>query len=72
MSTNKIDFDILDQAFNSAPMTEIKIEKNNDKKKKLISIPQEWENKIKNNYKGTLNSYILVAIYERMQKDSII
>jgi len=71
MSKNKIDFSVLDQAFNSAPMKEIKLD-NNDKKKKLINLSQEWENRIKEHYKGTLNSYIIMAVYERMQKDGII
>lgn len=68
---SKVDFNILDKAFQSAPMGE-KISTNNDKKKRLISIPQDWDDKIKNHYKGTVNSYILMAIYERMQKDNII
>ena len=71
MGKSKIDFNVLDQAFNSAPMSEANTE-NNEKKKKLISIPADWDSKIKHHYKGTINSYILMAIYERMQKDGMI
>ena len=71
MSTNKIDFNVLDKAFNSAPMQEAK-SAGDEKMKKLISIPIEWDDRIKRNFKGTVNSYILMAIYERMQKDGII
>lgn len=71
MSKSKIDFSALDQAFNSAPMSE-NVQANNSKKKKVISISQDWEDKIKKHYKGTINSYITMAIYERMQKDGII
>jgi hypothetical protein len=71
MSKGKIDFNVLDEAFNSAPMSENKTE-NKVMKKKLISISQDWEDKIKKHFAGTLNSYITMAIYERMQKDGII
>ena len=43
-----------------------------EKKKKLISIPVEWEEKIKAYHGGTVNAYILIAIQERMQKDGLI
>lgn len=43
-----------------------------EKKKKLINIPIEWEDKIKAYYGGTLNAYILIALQERMQKDGLI
>lgn len=70
---NKINFDVLDKAFNSAPMTESKtIESSSEHKKKLINMPIDWEAKIKSHYKGTVNSYILMSIYERMQKDGMI
>ncbi len=71
MSKNKIDYNVLDKAFNSAPMQEVK-SINAGKMKKLISIPVEWDDKIKKHFQGTVNSYILMAIYERMQKDGII
>ena len=67
----KVNFDVLDKAFNSAPMSEAKAENTNNKKK-LISMPQDWENKIKNHYKGTVNSYILMSVFERMQKDGML
>jgi len=73
MSKGKIDFNVLDEAYNSAPMSENKTDtENKAMKKKLISLSQDWEDKIKKHYKGTLNSYITMAIYERMQKDGII
>lgn len=71
--SKKISLDVLDKAYNSAPMSEIKEQSNNNNnKKKLINLPQAWEDKIKNHYKGTVNSYILMAIFERMQKDGMI
>ena len=42
------------------------------KKKKLISLPVEWEEKIKAYYGGSVNAYILIAIQERMQKDGLL
>ncbi|OHD96723.1 MAG: hypothetical protein A3E21_09440 [Sulfurimonas sp. RIFCSPHIGHO2_12_FULL_36_9] len=42
------------------------------KKKKLINIPIEWEDKIRAYHGGTLNAYILIALQERMQKDGLI
>ena len=70
---NKIDFNKLNEVINSAPMTEKNnIISNIDNKKKLINMPVEWENKIKESYRGTINSYIMMAIFERMQKDGLI
>lgn len=69
--SKKINFDVLDKAYNSAPMSEAK-EQNHNNKKKLINLPQDWEDKIKSHYKGTINSYILMAIFERMQKDGML
>ena len=71
MSNKKIDYSLLNKAFDSAPMQEAKAT-NDGKMKKIISISTEWHDKIKSHYKGTVNSYILMAIYERMQKDGII
>jgi hypothetical protein len=42
------------------------------KKKKLINIPVEWEEKIRSFHGGTVNAYILIALQERMQKDGLI
>jgi hypothetical protein len=69
---SRVNFEILDKAYGSAPMSESKGEENSKKKKKLINISEEWEIKIKKHYKGTLNSYITMSIYERMKKDGII
>ena len=46
--------------------------KNFEKKKKLITIPVAWENKIKGFHGGTVSAYILIALQERMQKDGIL
>ena len=43
-----------------------------EKKKKLINIPIEWEDKIRAYYGGTVNAYITIALQERMQKDGLI
>lgn len=43
-----------------------------EKKKKLINIPIEWEDKIRAYHGGTVNAYILIALQERMQKDGLI
>lgn len=43
-----------------------------EKKKKLINIPVEWEDKIKAYHGGTVSAYILIALQERMQKDGLI
>lgn len=42
------------------------------KNEKLIQWPVAWEEKIKEVYEGTVNSYILMAIFERMKKDGFI
>ncbi|MDP3292698.1 MAG: hypothetical protein Q8M43_11775 [Sulfuricurvum sp.] len=43
-----------------------------EKKKKLITIPIEWENKIREFHGGTVSAYILIALQERMQRDGLI
>jgi len=63
----------IEQVKSSAAMNEnTKSEKNFTKKKKLINIPVEWEDKIKAYHGGTLSAYILIALQERMQKDGLI
>lgn len=63
----------IEQVKSSAAMNEnTKSEKSFIKKKKLISIPIEWEDKIKAYHGGTLSAYILIALQERMQKDGLI
>jgi hypothetical protein len=42
------------------------------KKKKLINIPVEWEDKIRSYHGGTLNAYIIMALQERMQRDGLL
>jgi hypothetical protein len=43
-----------------------------EKKKKLITSPVAWEEKIKAYHGGTVSAYILIALQERMQKDGLI
>ena len=63
----------IEKVKSSAAMNEnVKNEKSFNKKKKLINLPVEWEDKIKGYYGGTINSYIMIAIQERMQKDGLI
>jgi hypothetical protein len=63
----------IEQVKLSAAMNEnTKSEKSFTKKKKLISIPVEWEDKIKAYHGGTVSAYILIALQERMQKDGLI
>lgn len=56
----------------SAAMEERPAQSENGKKKKLITIPVEWENKIRSFHGGTLSAYILIALQERMQRDGLI
>lgn len=63
----------IEKVKSSAAMNEnVKNAKSFNKKKKLINLPVEWEDKIKAYYGGTINSYIMIAIQERMQKDGLI
>lgn len=63
----------IQQVKSSAAMSENnKNEKAFNKKKKLINIPIEWEDKIKAYHGGTVSAYILIALQERMQKDGLI
>lgn len=63
----------IEQIKSSAAMSENnKNEKAFNKKKKLIGIPIEWEDKIKAYHGGTVSAYILIALQERMQKDGLI
>ncbi len=43
-----------------------------EKMKKLITIPVEWEAKIREFHGGTVSAYILIALQERMQRDGLI
>lgn len=63
----------IQQVKSSAAMSENNTnEKAFNKKKKLINIPIEWEDKIKAFHGGTVSAYILIALQERMQKDGLI
>ena len=65
-------FDNIKKVKESASMQESKKSTSTDKKKKIISIPVEWENKIKATYPGTISSYILMAIQEKMKREELI
>jgi len=65
-------FDNIKKIKESASMKEQKKDSKKDKKKKIITIPVEWENRIKENYPGTVSSYILMAIQEKMKREGII
>jgi hypothetical protein len=43
-----------------------------EKKKKLINIPIEWEEKIRAYHGGTVSAYIIMALQERMQRDGLL
>lgn len=64
----------IEKVKSSAAMSEreegIKHDKN--KKKKLITIPVEWESKIREFHGGTVSAYILIALQERMQRDNLL
>lgn len=63
----------IEKVKSSAAMSEQDVtQKSFEKKKKLISIPVEWEEKIKAFHGGTVSAYILIALQERMQKDGLI
>jgi hypothetical protein len=48
--------------------------KKEQKKKKIktIQILIDWENKIKSYHGGTISSYIIIAIQEKMKRDGIL
>jgi len=63
----------IEKVKSSAAMSEQETNKQGfEKKKKLINIPIEWEEKIRSFHGGTLNAYIIMALQERMQKDGLI
>jgi hypothetical protein len=64
----------IEKVKSSAAMSEREESQKSDKekKKKLITIPVEWEDKIREFHGGTVSAYILIAIQERMQRDGLI
>ena len=64
----------IEKVKSSAAMSEREESGKHDKgkKKKLITIPVEWENKIREFHGGTVSAYILIALQERMQRDGLI
>ena len=63
----------IEKVKSSAAMSEQEpARKSFEKKKKLISLPVEWEEKIKSFHGGTVSAYILIALQERMQKDGLL
>ncbi len=66
-------FDNLDLVMESANLTEKKKTSTSKKKKvKTIQILLDWEEKIKEYHAGTINSYITIAIQEKMKRDGIL
>ena len=64
----------IEQVKSSAAMSEQQSNKitSKEKKKKLITIPVDWEDRIKEFHGGTVSAYILIALQERMQKDRLL
>lgn len=64
----------IEKVKNSAAMSEREsnVKSDKEKKKKLITIPTGWEDKIREFHGGTVSAYILIAIQERMQRDGLI
>ncbi|MCK9374363.1 MAG: hypothetical protein M0P91_14370 [Sulfuricurvum sp.] len=64
----------IEKVKSSAAMSEresaVKTEK--EKKKKLITIPVDWEEKIRDFHGGTVSAYILIALQERMRRDGLL
>lgn len=61
----------IEKVKSSAAMSE-REEEVKGKKKKLITIPVEWEKKIREFHGGTVSAYILIALQERMQRDGLL
>lgn len=64
----------IEKVKNSAAMSEKEEETKGEKgkKKKLITVPVEWEKKIRDFHGGTVSAYILIALQERMQRDGLL
>lgn len=64
----------IEKVKSSAAMSEREenLKSDKEKKKKLITIPVEWEEKIREFHGGTVSAYILIALQERMQKDALL
>ncbi len=63
----------IEKVKSSAAMSEQETQKQGlQKKKKLINIPVEWEEKIRSYHGSTVNAYIIMALQERMQRDGLL
>ncbi|HEX5623004.1 MAG TPA: hypothetical protein VFX57_01060 [Sulfuricurvum sp.] len=64
----------IEKVKSSAAMSERdnSLKSDKEKMKKLITIPVEWEGKIRTFHGGTVSAYILIALQERMQKDGLL
>jgi hypothetical protein len=64
----------IEKVKSSAAMSEREdqVKSDKEKKKKLITVPVEWEDKIRDFHGGTVSAYILIALQERMQKDGLL
>ena len=64
-------FDNIKKVKQSASMSDIK-NSALEKKKKIISIPVEWEEIIKKNQPNSVSSYILNAVFEKLKNDDFL
>ncbi len=64
----------IEKVKDSAAMSERQdvVKSDKAKMKKLITMPVEWEAKIRDFHGGTVSAYILIALQERMQKDGLL
>lgn len=64
----------IEKVKSSAAMSEREelVKSDKEKKKKLITIPVEWDDIIRQFHGGTVSAYILIALQERMQKDGLL
>lgn len=66
-------FDNIKKVKNTAPMKEISKKEIKPKmKKKVINLPIEWEEIIKKEYPGSVTSYILMAIKEKLKREELL
>ena len=65
-------YDILDKVMGSAPLQETELNKGVVKEEQIrftISLPKNIIERIEKVYGGPRNSYILIAVMERLKKD---
>ncbi len=66
-------FDNIKKVKDTAPMKETITKTAKPKmKKKVINLPVEWEEIIKREYPGSVTSYILMAIKEKLKREELL